>query len=104
MVTKPQAVIAVATLSGYTNEQIFSKESYKTASGNRCCNILELVMMKDYISVTKPQAVIAVATESLSNTTRIMFVTKPQAVIAVATTKTSLTFTDDGTKLQNRKR
>ena len=59
-VTKPQAVIAVAT-----NLRFFTTATtirYKTASGNRCCNKRVAEMKAEHEKVTKPQAVIAVAT------------------------------------------
>ena len=60
LVTKPQAVIAVATVrKKILNLKRFLR--YKTASGNRCCNDMALCE-KDFAYVTKPQAVITVAT------------------------------------------
>ena len=84
MVTKPQAVIAVATQCIVFQAKF--NNGYKTASGNRCCNNITSCDVMLYITVTKPQAVIAVATRyQFTVDKEYVFVTKPQAVIAVAT-------------------
>ena len=80
-VTKPQAVITVATLDGYG------------AAAAVC------------YGVTKPQAVITVATlvEDIVDPSAVGPVTKPQAVITVATFQLKYDW-DAAKKLQNRKR
>ncbi len=108
-VTKPQAVITVAT--GRKSRTIaWLHQGYKTASGNHCCNALTRFQYQSYALgyktasgnhccnfeiyvdttdnspiVTKPQAVITVATHLRYRLLNILRVTKPQAVITVAT-------------------
>ena len=78
--------------------------SYKTASGNRCCNKDKTFNEEDIESgVTKPQAVIAVATVLSILLFVKLRVTKPQAVIAVATENLAA-FIYMPQMLQNRKR
>ena len=60
-VTKPQAVITVATMNEMYNQQ--QPFCYKTASGNHCCNSgKKNINVQLMTLVTKPQAVITVAT------------------------------------------
>ena len=87
-VTKPQAVITVATVADNGKKEK-SLESYKTASGNHCCNFEQITSKETDILVTKPQAVITVATYAdQRNDWYEVLVTKPQAVITVATSIT----------------
>ena len=85
MVTKPQAVIAVATTAIQAHQQMV--EVTKPQAVIAVATGIPVVAIPSLRrSVTKPQAVIAVATiTSCDVMLYITMVTKPQAVIAVAT-------------------
>ena len=73
----------------WNKQRLFRRTAhcYKTASGNHCCNVLQIFFYGRRTAVTKPQAVITVATEIYNRRIVVMlrYITKPQAVITVAT-------------------